>query len=106
MNRHDTPETDYHLERLVFLSDGVFAIVITLLALELRPPPNWDRTLAGLLAGTGPALLAFAISFAAVGAFCNAHRLIFARVQRSRRRWCRSTSCCSAQWCCCRSPRA
>lgn len=82
MKTHDTPEKTYDLERMIFFSDGVFAIAITLLVIELRPPANWDRTLSGLWNAEWRALLAYAVSFLAVGAYWNAHRRIFARVVR------------------------
>jgi len=47
-------------ERLIFFSDGVFAIVITLLVLELRPPH--EATLAAL-AGLWPSFVAYALSY-------------------------------------------
>ncbi|AHX14759.1 hypothetical protein CH75_17270 [Dyella jiangningensis] len=47
-------------ERLVFLSDGVFAIVITLLVLELRPPH--EATFAALVR-LWPSGLAYAVSY-------------------------------------------
>jgi uncharacterized membrane protein len=82
MQTHDTPEKTYDLERLIFFSDGVFAIVITLLVIELHPPPHWDRTLAGLIATQWRSLTAYAVSFLAVGAYWNAHRGLFGRVVR------------------------
>lgn len=82
MEHHQTPEKNYNLERLIFFSDGVFAIVITLLVLELRIPQHWDRTLASLWREEWRSISAFAISFAAVGAFWNAHRLLFAQIER------------------------
>jgi uncharacterized membrane protein len=82
MKTHDTPEKTYDLERLIFFTDGVFAIVITLLVIDLKPPPNWDRTLAGLLNTEWRSLVAYAVSFLAVGAYWNAHRRLFARVAR------------------------
>lgn len=82
MNTHDTPEKSYNLERLIFFTDGVFAIVITLLVIELRVPDGWDRTFAGLWAEEWRKLTAYAISFFAVGMFWNAHRLMFARIVR------------------------
>lgn len=82
MDSHDTPEKDYDLERLIFFSDGVFAIVITLLAIELHPPAHWDRTLAGLWASEARSFVAYVVSFLAVGAYWNSHRQLFRRVVR------------------------
>ena len=72
-------ERDYALERLIMLSDGVFAIAITLLALELRPPEDWDRSLSGLWLGMWRPALAFLFSFIAIGAFWISHRRMFGR---------------------------
>lgn len=80
METHDSPEKAYDLERLIFFSDGVFAIVITLLVIGLHVPPGWDRTLAGLWRAEWRELVAYAVSFVAVGAYWNAHRTLFARV--------------------------
>lgn len=76
-DRHD--ERDYALERLIMLSDGVFAIAITLLALELRPPEDWDHSLTGLWFGMWRPALAFLFSFVAIGAFWISHRRMFGR---------------------------
>ena len=69
-------------DRLLMLSDGVFAIAITLLALELRPPELWPGSLGGLLAVKWRSLLGFAIGFIIVGAVWIAHRTLFARIRR------------------------
>jgi uncharacterized membrane protein len=82
MQTHDTPEKTYDLERLIFFTDGVFAIVITLLVIDLKPPPNWDRTISGLWASEWRSLLAYLFSFFAAGAYWNSHRRLFARVTR------------------------
>jgi len=76
------PGRHYDLERLIFFSDGVFEIVITLLVIELRPPDQWDHTLGGLWQSEWYALLAYAISFLAVGVYWNHHRRLFRRVVR------------------------
>jgi uncharacterized membrane protein len=72
----------HHYDRLLMLSDGVFAIAITLLVLEIRPPEHWDGTLASLIAGTWRALFGFAFGFAVVGGFWTSHRGLFARIRR------------------------
>lgn len=82
MKTHNTPEKSYDLERLIFFSDGVFAIAITLLTIELRPPAGWDGSLQGLVNGLQHKVLYYAISFVAIGAFWMAHRLVFRYVQK------------------------
>lgn len=69
-------------DRLIMLSDGVFAIAMTLLALEVKPPEQWDGTLGGLLAETWRPLFGYALSFLMIGAFWFANRGILARVRR------------------------
>jgi len=81
MKSHDTPEKVYDLERLVFFSDGVFAIAITLLVIEMHPPEGWDRTLGSLISTLAPKILYYAISFSAIGSFWMTHRMIFRYVQ-------------------------
>ena len=73
---------DPSLERLLFFSDGVFAIAITLLAIELHPPHGWDGSLAMLIREGWPMLSAFVISFLVVGIFWNSHRRIFLSMTR------------------------
>jgi len=84
VDEHEPAERNYDLERLIFFSDGVFAIVITLLVIELRPPAEWDRTLGGLWQAEWQALLGYALSFLAVGVYWNLHRQLFRRIVRFR----------------------
>lgn len=72
------------LERLVFFSDAVFAIVITLLVLPLAAEVD-------LLEGAGlahqvwalrPKLLSFVISFLVIGQFWVSHHRLFMLVRR------------------------
>ena len=62
------------MERMLCFSDGVFAIVLTLLALDLRLPPGADdaHLQAAALRIAGP-LTAFVLSFAIVGIFWLVH---------------------------------
>lgn len=71
-----------HLDRLVLFSDAVFAIAITLLAIEIHPPEHW-RGAADLFDQMGPKLLAYAVSFAVIGVCWFSHRRVFARLVRA-----------------------
>lgn len=72
------------LERIVFFSDAVFAIAITLLALEIRLPPLPESaTNAQLLAALNslwPHYLSYMISFLAIGMMWIAHHRAFRQV--------------------------
>jgi uncharacterized membrane protein len=56
--------------RLEAFSDGVLAIIITIMVLELRPPREPD---AGALAPLAPVVLSYALSFVFVGIYWNNH---------------------------------
>jgi uncharacterized membrane protein len=74
------------LERVIFFSDAVFAIAITLLALDLRLPDVKGRTNADLVRALGdllPAVAAFALSFAVIAAFWVGHMRTFRAVVRT-----------------------
>src|SRR5258707_12593236 len=64
------------LERLTFLSDGVFAIALTLLVVSLSPPdPNGD--LAAELWDMRPRFVSFAVSFLVIAVFWVGHQRLF-----------------------------
>lgn len=69
------------LERLIFFSDAVFAIAITLLILEVRPPHlpfgSSDRDHFIALANMSASFIAFFISFFVIGAFWAGHHRAF-----------------------------
>lgn len=68
--------------RLLAFSDGVLAIVITILVLEIKVPRISEGTdLADALAEVRPTFVAFAISFFIVGAYWVWHRRTFSSVR-------------------------
>jgi uncharacterized membrane protein len=74
--RHDA-EMEPGLERLVFFSDAVFAIAITLLVVDLRVPEMagrvTDARLADAVAELSPRIFAYALSFAVIGLYWLTH---------------------------------
>lgn len=76
-------ERDYALDRLILLSDGVFAIAMTLMALEVKPDGPWPHTLIGFLAAVANPFMAFFWSFFGTAIFWTTHRRIFSRIGRS-----------------------
>jgi len=81
----DTDETlerrrhRHWLDRLIMLSDGVFAIAATLLSLDVRGPAQWS-TLGELWAGLGPQLGAYVLSFLVIAVYWLAHRRFMSMV--------------------------
>jgi uncharacterized membrane protein len=69
------------LDRLTFLTDGVFAIAVTLLSVEIREPPGW-RTLPELWAGLEPQLGIYAVSFVVIASYWLAHRRIMSTITK------------------------
>jgi uncharacterized membrane protein len=77
-------EGGIELERIIFFSDAVFAIAITLLVLDIKVParpailkepvPAW---LGGQLSALSPSYLSYVLSFLVIGAFWAAHHRIF-----------------------------
>ena len=61
--------------RLEAFSDGVLAIIITIMVLELREPAGSD--LAALWHTTGPGLLSYLLSFVYVGIYWTNHHHMF-----------------------------
>jgi uncharacterized membrane protein len=68
--------------RLEAFSDGVLAIVITLLAFELRPPElDEGQSLAGALWDQWPSYLAYVLAFAQIGVIWLNHHRLFSQVR-------------------------
>jgi uncharacterized membrane protein len=70
-----------HKGRLEAFSDGVFAIIITIMVLELKAPA--DTTLPDLVE-MWPEFLGYALSFLDVGIYWNNHHHLFQAVQHIR----------------------
>jgi TMEM175 potassium channel family protein len=69
--------------RVLALSDGVFAIIITLLVLEIHVPDlAQGQSLRGALEEIRPSLTAFLISFVVVAIAWAGHRDIFSLIRR------------------------
>lgn len=83
--RSDHPD-QLGLERLIFFSDAVFAIAITLLALEIRLPDTDEllnnAELSAQLTGMWQEYLAYAISFLVIGTFWMAHHRKYRFIRR------------------------
>jgi uncharacterized membrane protein len=70
-------------DRLIMLSDGVFAIAATLLALEVKVPPGWDGTIDRLITTeTVTAVISYVVSFAVVGIYWMGNRRVLAMFVR------------------------
>jgi TMEM175 potassium channel family protein len=70
--------------RVVAFSDGVFAISITLLVLEIRPPGDDENLLHGLLA-LWPSYLAYAVTFLFIGQVWVNHHVMFDHIRTADR---------------------
>ena len=66
--------------RVEAFSDGVFAIAITLLIIEVRPPDSGAGELAGDLANLWPKYAAYVVSFVIIGIIWVNHHQIFERI--------------------------
>lgn len=73
-------EAGVEFNRIVAFSDGVFAIAITLLVLNLDIPSGAD--LSSALRSDSDDFLAYAISFAVLGRFWLAHHALFSEIER------------------------
>lgn len=87
-----TGEQDQSYERLhdpsrvLALSDGVFAIILTLLVLELHVPElTGNESLVHAIREVRPSFIAFAISFVVVAIAWAGHRDLFSLIRRTDR---------------------
>jgi uncharacterized membrane protein len=79
-------EGDMAFERVIFISDAIFAIAITLLALQIPvpelTPERVARDLPGAVLGMIPSVLVYALSFMIIGAYWVEHHRMFRFILR------------------------
>jgi len=79
-------ERTTELDRIIFFSDGVFAIAITLLVIGLRVPalPQHvaNSELSRRLLDEWPRVLSYAVSFAVIGLYWIGHHRSFRHIRR------------------------
>jgi uncharacterized membrane protein len=79
-------ERAHDVSRVVMLSDGVFAIILTLLVLEIHVPDlHSGETLVSALRSIRPSMVGFLISFVVVAIAWAGHRDLFAVIRRTDR---------------------
>src|SRR5664279_4890207 len=76
------------VERLIFFSDAVMAIAMTLLVIDLKLPESLgamtsDADLRAALDGLGPRFLSVLLSFAVIAIWWNGHNRIFRNLERA-----------------------
>jgi len=87
--RLDTPSFEIGKNRIEALSDGIFAIVMTLLILELHLPnlpttaPNVEVTTAIL--ALWPKFVSYLVAFVSLGVFWIAHHIMYHGIRRADR---------------------
>ena len=76
---------DRETGRIEAFSDGVFAVAITLLVLNIQPPhlSVGDSELLNYVGGQWPMLLAFVSSFATIGVMWMNHHKLFTLIKRT-----------------------
>jgi TMEM175 potassium channel family protein len=70
--------------RRVAFSDAVFAIAVTLLVLEIRPPTDYGNLLHGLVA-LWPSYFAYAVTFLFIGQVWANHHVMFEHIRAADR---------------------
>ena len=83
--RHLESKIDSQFERLSYFTDGVFAICITLLVIEIKVPQVstfTDSALLEKLSDYSFKFLGFAISFGIIGHYWTVHHRIFGYVKK------------------------
>jgi len=75
-------QTEKQIDRIAFFSDAVFAIALTLLALDLRIPAQTAAVdVPHELGSLWPAYLSFLLSFVVIGLYWNSHHRLFGLIR-------------------------
>ncbi|MFW9835589.1 MAG: TMEM175 family protein [Candidatus Thorarchaeota archaeon] len=86
MTNEEEHETSLELERIVFFSDAVIAIVSTILVIELALPDLSAAELAGqlpdILISLFPKFISYFLSFMIIGSFWVRHHMIFSYIKK------------------------
>lgn len=81
LEQHNPERKDFQVDRIILFSDAVFAIAITLLIIEIKPPEiEHDFTTAMMLqqlVDLSPKFIAFLISFFVIAIYWRSHHRIF-----------------------------
>lgn len=77
MSEPEPGSTERETGRIEAFSDGVFAIAITLLILDIKIPHEGRRDLLASLLDLWPAYFAYALSFVMIGIYWAQHHYIF-----------------------------
>lgn len=90
-HEHQLHNDKFQRERIALFSDAVFAIAITLLIIEIKPPEIHgeevtDRRLAYWLLGSIPKFVGFFVSFWVIGLYWMAHHRLFKYVVHSNQK--------------------
>ena len=80
----DPASVSRNTNRLVTFSDSVFAITVTLLVLEIRPPTGGGNLLHALLA-LWPSYLAYVVTFLFIGQVWVNHHVMFDHIRTANR---------------------
>lgn len=82
VNEENEIKKEFQLERVIFFSDAIFAIVITIMVLDVKVPEvnsgnATEKDLLKLFLHVVPRLIAYLVSFALIGSLWMKHLRIF-----------------------------
>jgi len=80
-NENNGFHPSFGLERIVFFSDAVIAIAVTLLAVDIKPPDVDVSQLFTALTEFSPRFASFAFSFLIIGSFWVGHHITFSYIR-------------------------